>query len=207
MRFNEVNPEGITGVDIVIGIPSFNEASSISYPAQQADKGLQKYFSKYSSVIINCDNDSPDNTKEAFLNTKTTKPKIYISTGPGITGKGNNLRNLFEKAFGCWFKNFKHHFIFELELFQSSNDFFRVMITGLVQITYDKNWSGGKSADLFNILDDQFGITKRRLGPFTIIFHAIFRSATDNAIMNTSPTGHHRCNGITPPVMNGGHTL
>jgi glycosyltransferase involved in cell wall biosynthesis len=48
-------------------------------------------------VIINCDNDSPDNTKDAFLKTSTQTPKIYVSTPAGVKGKGNNFRNLFEK--------------------------------------------------------------------------------------------------------------
>jgi glucosylglycerate synthase len=48
-------------------------------------------------VIINCDNHSPDNTKQAFLETPTKAPKIYLSTPPGIKGKGNNFKNLFKK--------------------------------------------------------------------------------------------------------------
>jgi hypothetical protein len=49
-------------------------------------------------VVINCDNNSPDHTKEAFLETPSPVPKIYLSTAPGVQGKGNNLRNLFRKA-------------------------------------------------------------------------------------------------------------
>ncbi len=44
------------------------------------------------------DNNSPDNTKEAFLNTKTRIEKKYISTAHGIRGKGNNILNLFNFA-------------------------------------------------------------------------------------------------------------
>jgi glucosylglycerate synthase len=57
-----------------------------------------KYFPDKRAVIINCDNDSPDNTKQAFLNTATQVPKIYISTKPGVKGKGNNFKNLFRKV-------------------------------------------------------------------------------------------------------------
>jgi hypothetical protein len=32
------------------------------------------------------------------MNTPTETPKIYLSTAPGVRGKGNNLRNLFKKA-------------------------------------------------------------------------------------------------------------
>jgi len=95
---HEVNPENITKVEMVVCIPSYNEADSISYPTTQADKGLAKYFGERTSVIINCDNNSPDNTKQAFLNTPTSIPKIYLSTLPGIKGKGNNFKNLFQKV-------------------------------------------------------------------------------------------------------------
>ncbi len=94
----EDNPGGVTQADIVVGIPSYNEASSISVPTQQADKGLSKYYGERSAVIINCDNHSPDNTRQAFMQTATKAPKIYLSTEEGIKGKGNNLRNLFDKA-------------------------------------------------------------------------------------------------------------
>jgi len=98
MNSLEVNPEGIRRAEIVVGIPSYNEASLISFPTQQADKGLSKYYPDRSAVIINLDNDSPDNTRDAFLKTATRTPKIYLSTPEGVRGKGNNLRNLFKKA-------------------------------------------------------------------------------------------------------------
>jgi len=95
---NEVNPEKIKKAEMVVCIPSYKEADSISYPLTQADKGLDKYFQENDSVIINCDNNSPDNTKQVFLDTPTKAPKIYLSTDPGIKGKGNNFRNLFKKV-------------------------------------------------------------------------------------------------------------
>ena len=93
----EINPEKIKKTEIVVGVPSFNEADSIAFVTKQVDKGLQKYFSRKTAVIINSDNHSPDNTGEVFLQTKTKTPKIYISTPAGQRGKGNNLRNLFLK--------------------------------------------------------------------------------------------------------------
>lgn len=98
MKLIEDNPHAVTVADIVVGIPSYNESQSISFPTQQADKGLTKYFSQHSAVIINCDNNSPDDTRAAFMRTSTKTPKIYISTEEGVTGKGNNVRNLFAKA-------------------------------------------------------------------------------------------------------------
>ncbi len=95
---SDVNPENIGKADLVVSIPSYNEADSIDYPTQQASLGLTKYFPDKRCVIINCDNNSPDNTKEAFLNTPTEVPKIYISTPPNVKGKGNNFKNLFRKV-------------------------------------------------------------------------------------------------------------
>ncbi len=96
----EINPHKITRAEVVVGIPSYNEADSISNVVKQIDKGIQKYFKGKSAVIINSDNNSPDNTGRVFLSTSTKTPKIYISTPPGIRGKGNNLRNLFLKIKG-----------------------------------------------------------------------------------------------------------
>jgi len=94
----EINPEKIKKVEMVVCIPSYNEADSIAYPITQADLGLTKYFRDRSAVIINCDNNSPDKTKEIFLDTPTNTPKIYLSTPPGVKGKGNNFMNLFQKV-------------------------------------------------------------------------------------------------------------
>ena len=95
---SEVNPDNITKADLVVSIPSYNEADSIAFPTQQAGIGIKKYFSDKQAVIINCDNNSPDNTKQAFLETETNVPKIYISTPPEVKGKGNNFINLFKKV-------------------------------------------------------------------------------------------------------------
>jgi glycosyltransferase involved in cell wall biosynthesis len=94
----EVNPENVKRAEMVVCIPSYNEADSIAFPTSQASEGLTEFFADRSAVIINCDNCSPDNTKEAFLGTKTAVPKMYISTAPGVKGKGNNFMNLFKKV-------------------------------------------------------------------------------------------------------------
>ncbi|MDH5744076.1 MAG: glycosyl transferase, partial [Candidatus Aminicenantes bacterium] len=65
-------------------------------PTKMASIGLLKYFPNKESVIINVDNNSLDGTKDAFLNTPTKVPKIYLSTPGDLRGKGNNLKNLFE---------------------------------------------------------------------------------------------------------------
>ena len=94
----EINPDKIKKAEIVVGIPSYNEADTIPNVARKVDTGLQKYFKNKKAVIINADNNSPDKTMESFLNTETKTSKIYVSTLPGVSGKGNNLRNIFLKT-------------------------------------------------------------------------------------------------------------
>ncbi len=94
----EVNPDNVEKADLVVSIPSYNEADSIAFPTVQASIGIKKYFPDKQAVIINCDNNSPDDTKQAFLGTKTEVPKIYLSTPPEVKGKGNNFKNLFKKV-------------------------------------------------------------------------------------------------------------
>ncbi|MBN2459574.1 glycosyltransferase [Candidatus Woesearchaeota archaeon] len=90
---------GTEKVDIIVGIPSYNEENNIGFVTEQVVAGLKKYFSSYSCIIINLDNDSTDNTRQAFLGTFTDGiPAFYLSTPTGVRGKGNNLRNFFEIA-------------------------------------------------------------------------------------------------------------
>jgi len=98
MLAGNINKTKIKTADIVVGVPSYNEADNIDFVTRQIDRGLNKYFSDLQSVIINVDNNSPDGTKKVFEKTKTAKRKIYISTKPGLAGKGRNFFNLFRKA-------------------------------------------------------------------------------------------------------------
>ncbi len=92
------NPHNVTSSEIVVGIPSYNEVETITYPVDVASRGIMQFFPEKKAVIINVDNNSPDGTKEAFLNTPTKVPKVYISTPPGVKGKGNNFLNLFKAS-------------------------------------------------------------------------------------------------------------
>ncbi|MFO7869822.1 MAG: glycosyltransferase [Kiritimatiellia bacterium] len=95
----EINPLNVDNADIVVGLASYNEADAIAYPTLQASLGLKKYYGDRKSVIVNCDNHSPDGTQEAFMGTETEVPKIYVTTPPQIPGKGYNFENMFRKVF------------------------------------------------------------------------------------------------------------
>jgi glycosyltransferase involved in cell wall biosynthesis len=98
MAFSEENPRQISKADMVVGIPSYNEAERIGYVTAQASQGLTEFFADMKCVLINCDNHSVDGTKEAFFSVPTKIPRIYLSTPPGVQGKGSNFRNLLEKV-------------------------------------------------------------------------------------------------------------
>jgi len=94
----EENPGKVERADLVVGLSSHNNAGNIGLPTEQAARGLIDHFGEKNSVIVNCDNHSEDGTKEAFLQTASEIPKIYLSTPPGMIGRGYNLRNLTAKA-------------------------------------------------------------------------------------------------------------
>ncbi len=95
----EENPQNITEAEMVVAIPSFREAKLIAHPTVQAAQGLKRYFNDKKCVLINCDNNSDDGTKDAFFGADSAGvPQIYLSTPPGIKGKGNNFHNLFRKV-------------------------------------------------------------------------------------------------------------
>ncbi|MCK4744922.1 glycosyltransferase [Candidatus Parcubacteria bacterium] len=125
-----INLNKIKQADLVVGIPSHNEADNISFVAEQVDKGITKYFKQYKAVIINVDHNSTDNTKGAFLNAQTKTAKIYISTPPNLPGKGNGFYNLFKFA-----KNLKTQAIavVDADLKSISPEWIKWLITPILQ--------------------------------------------------------------------------
>jgi len=83
--------------DVVVGIPSYNEAKTIGYVTSVAGQGLATYFPNAKNIIVNVDNHSPDDTRAAFDAAEVPDgiAKRYISTPEGVKGKGNNFWNLF----------------------------------------------------------------------------------------------------------------
>lgn len=90
------NPENIKEADLVVGIPSLNEEAAIRHTTEQVALGLETYFGDLKTVIINLDNNSTDGTREAFLNAESRIPRMRILTAEGVSGKGNNIRNLLK---------------------------------------------------------------------------------------------------------------
>jgi glycosyltransferase involved in cell wall biosynthesis len=103
-RINEINE-----ADILIGIPSYNNARTIGHVVRAVQAGLVKYFPDNKSVLINSDGGSTDGTMEVVQNTTIEDFQsillhhrvgvLKIATPyHGIPGKGSAFRTIFEIA-------------------------------------------------------------------------------------------------------------
>jgi hypothetical protein len=102
--------ETIKQADIVIGIPSFNNARTIGHVVKACYAGLSKYFPELKSVVINSDGGSTDGTREAVLSASLDEASLMLLSTPllplhrlsfpyhGIPGKGSAFRMVFEMA-------------------------------------------------------------------------------------------------------------
>jgi len=90
-----INPAKVKKVELLVGIPSYNEEKTIRKVTEIISQGLEKFFPKIPSAIANLDNCSPDGTRREFFRAKTKVPLIYLSTPANKRGKGYNLYNLF----------------------------------------------------------------------------------------------------------------
>lgn len=109
---NEVQQQiqHIGSADIVIGIPSYNNARTIGHVVRAAQAGLAKYFFRSKSVLVNADGGSTDGTIEtvhdatidsfeSVLIAQEREPLRRIAMPySGIPGKGSAFRTIFEIA-------------------------------------------------------------------------------------------------------------
>jgi len=85
--------------DILVGIPSYNNAATIGHVVRMAAEGMAKYFPDLKPVLINSDGGSPDGTRQVVLNTPVPQEVEVIATEyQGIPGKGSAFRAVFEAA-------------------------------------------------------------------------------------------------------------
>lgn len=99
----------IKTADILVGIPSYNNAKTIGHVVRAVQAGLMKYFPEYRSVLVNSDGGSTDGTPEVVRQSAVDTTSILLKhrTGTfhkivtpydGIPGKGSAFRAIFEIA-------------------------------------------------------------------------------------------------------------
>jgi len=97
-------------VDVLLGIPSYNNANTIGHVVRALSAGLAKYFPDKRCVIVNSDGGSKDGTPEAVSAADFTTPGAIlvshrlhpvhkiITPYHGIPGKGSAFRTIFAIA-------------------------------------------------------------------------------------------------------------
>ena len=92
--------DGVTrvgGADLLVGIPSFNNAATVGHVARTVAVGLRTHFPGASPVIVNADGGSKDGTSDVVARSTGDLPTItgaYV----GPPGKGSAFRAIFEVA-------------------------------------------------------------------------------------------------------------
>lgn len=96
---------------IAVCLPSYNEAKNIKKITCKVDKALNSLGNNYLCYIVNCDNNSPDNTNLIFNSTRTKCNKISIVTNE--IGKGINIINFLNY---CKEEEIDYAFMFDTDL-------------------------------------------------------------------------------------------
>lgn len=98
--------------DIVVGIPSYNNARTIGHVVSAVQVGLAKYFPDARAVIVNSDGGSTDGTPDIVCTLAAPKVEVVLTAHPlfpihrltvpyhGIPGKGSAFRCIFHVAEG-----------------------------------------------------------------------------------------------------------
>ncbi len=86
-------------VDILVGIPSFNNAQTIEYVIKQAANGLEENFPKMRGIIVVSDGNSTDKTREIAESVSLPKNvDRIVTTYTGIPGKGSAIKLILQIA-------------------------------------------------------------------------------------------------------------
>ncbi len=100
----------IGSADILVGIPSYNNARTIGHVVRAVQAGLAKYFPDRTNVLFNSDGGSTDGSMDVVQKTSIedfesillhhrVEPVFKIATPySGIPGKGSAFRTIFEIA-------------------------------------------------------------------------------------------------------------
>ncbi|HOC18864.1 MAG TPA: glycosyltransferase [Vicinamibacterales bacterium] len=102
--------EAIDRADIVVGIPSFNNARTIGHVVEATHAGLVKYFPQSRAIIVNSDGGSTDGTQEIVTGLQVQSSDVLLISHPifpvhrltipyhGLPGKGSAFRCIFRVA-------------------------------------------------------------------------------------------------------------
>lgn len=96
--------------DILVGIPSYNNADTIGHVTRAIKAGFAKYFPNQRAILVNSDGGSKDGTPDVVKQTAIDDYSTLLTAHPlhavhkiitpyhGIPGKGSALRTVFKIA-------------------------------------------------------------------------------------------------------------
>jgi glucosylglycerate synthase len=87
----------VGSADLLVGIPSFNNAATVAHVARTVAAGLRTHFPDATPVIVNADGGSRDGTSDVIAASTDGLPTI-TGTYIGPPGKGSAFRAIFEVA-------------------------------------------------------------------------------------------------------------
>lgn len=91
--------EDVGEVDIVVGIPCFNNESTIGHVISTAGEGLSEFYGNKKALLMVSDGGSTDDTREvAFIAQVPDGVSKLVTIYRGIPGKGSAVRAIFEAA-------------------------------------------------------------------------------------------------------------
>jgi hypothetical protein len=85
--------------DILVGIPSYDNASTVRHVVRQAVQGMVEYFPDLKPVLMNSDGGSLDDTTGVVRGTAVPAGvEVVAGEYQGLPGKGSALRAVFQAA-------------------------------------------------------------------------------------------------------------
>ena len=100
----------IGSADLVVGIPSFNNARTIGHVARAVSAGLAKHFPGKKAVLVNSDGGSQDGSPDVVAAAEAGSPHTILAVHDlspvhkvltpyhGLPGKGSAFRTIFAIA-------------------------------------------------------------------------------------------------------------
>ncbi len=138
--------EKIKEADLLVGIPSYNNARTIGHVVRAVQVGFAKYFPDKKCVIVNSDGGSTDGTMDIVKNitiedfqsifiSHRVEPVFTIATPyHGIPGKGSAFRTIFEIADSL---NVKFCAVVDSDLQSITPEWIDLLIKPLIDGNYD----------------------------------------------------------------------
>jgi glycosyltransferase involved in cell wall biosynthesis len=131
--------------DILVGIPSYNNARTIGHVVRAVEAGLSKYFSDYKALLVNSDGGSTDGTMDVVKQASVDHESILVDQKTehfhkiaipymGIPGKGSAFRTIFEIASGL---NVRACAVVDSDLRSITPEWIELLIKPILEEGYD----------------------------------------------------------------------